>query len=255
MAEDNIQKQEELLADENYREMIEAWVFYGRKKSKTHPRMKVNVLGNRNGIEIINLLKTRESLDNALAFLKSKLMDGKTVLFVATQPPASDVKELAAEFGYPAVISRWLGGTLTNNKVIMGRIEYYRKLKSDFEKGALDKYTKKERLGIEREIGRMSEIFSGLDTFQGLPDIILAIDSKLHQIAVRESKHVKVPVIAFVNTDANPDEVEYPVYGNNKAKISINWFLGKVREVLAETKAARAQAAAEKKAAAEQAAK
>lgn len=239
-----IQKQEELSANPEFKEMIDAGVFYGRKKSKTHPRMKQFILGNRSGIEIINLLKTKELLEKALNFLKEKAASGAPMLFVATQPPAEDAAKAAAELGIPTVGVRWLGGTLTNFKVIQSRIEYFRKLKSDWEKGALEKYTKKERLGIERELKRLQELFSGLESMTALPEVMVMIDANLHHTALKEAKHMNIPVVAFVNTDSDPLGIDYPVVGNARAKTSIDWFMSKVKDVLAEAKAARAAQAA-----------
>lgn len=233
-------KPEEVYTDESLKELIDAGVFYGRKKSKTHPRMKQFILSNRNGIELINLEKTKEQLEAAMNFLSSKVGQGAKVLFVATQPPAAGVVALASEFGYPYVDRRWLGGTLTNLRVITGRLDYFRKLKNDVEKNLLDKYTKKERLGLEKELERMKEVMTGLEVLHGMPDLMVVIDPNLHATAVAEAKHMKVPVIAFMNTDSDPDGVEFPVVGNNKATTSINWFLEKVREAVKASKTAAA---------------
>jgi small subunit ribosomal protein S2 len=240
-----IQKQEELVSDPEFRAMIDAGVFYGRKKSKTHPRMKPYVLGNRNGIEIINLLKTKEFLEKALNFLKEKATGGANMLFVATQPQAESVAKTAAELGIPAVSVRWLGGTLTNFRVIQSRIEYFRKLKSDQEKGELEKYTKKERLKIGRELNRLKELFSGMENMNALPEVLVMIDTNVHRTAVREARRMKIPVVALISTDADPAEVDYPVFGNTRAKASIDWFISKIKEALTEAKsrmAAQAQA-------------
>lgn len=237
MAEELIlQKQEELLADPAFKEMIEAGVFYGRKKSKTHPRMKQFILGNRNGIEIINLLKTKEMLEAALNSLKEKAASGAPILFIATQPPAENAVKVALEMGIPAVGVRWLGGTLTNFKVIQSRIEYFKKLKSDWESGSFEKYTKKERLRIERELRRLEELFSSLENMTVLPEILIMIDANLHRTAVREARRMKIPVVAFTNTDSDPAEIDWPVLGNTRAKTSIDWFMSKIKEVLAEAK-------------------
>lgn len=224
-------------ANPEFKEMINAGVFYGRKKSKTHPKMKPYILGNRNGIEIVNLLKTKELLEKALNFLKEKAAAGAPMLFVATQPPAEDAVKLAAELGMPVVAVRWLGGALTNFKVIKSRIEYFRKLKSDWGKGALDKYTKKERLGIERELRRLQELFSGLENMAALPEVVIMIDANLHRTALREARRMNIPVVALTNTDGDPTDIDWPVVGNTRAKASINWFMSKIKEVLTEAKA------------------
>lgn len=235
MTEDSaVQRQEELAIDPEFKEMIDAGVFYGRKKSKTHPRMKPYILGNRNGIEIINLLKTKEFLGAALEFLKEKAAGGAKFLFVATQPPALAVKETAKELEIPAVTSRWLGGMLTNFQVIYSRLEYFRRLKSNWEKGEFEKYTKKERLNIEREMRRLEELFAGLENLVSLPEVVIIIDTNLHRTACKEARRVGIPVVAFINTDGDPTEVDYPVAGNTRSRASIEWFIGKVKGAILE---------------------
>jgi small subunit ribosomal protein S2 len=247
--------QEDAALDEAAKAMVDAGVFYGRKRSKTNPRMKPYIAGNRNEIEIINIQQTEECLGKALAFLKEQVAKGGVVLFVGTQPPARGIEELAREFGFPVVTRRWIGGTLTNFKIISKRIEYFKKLRTDWEKQAFEHYTKKERVGIERELGRLTELLAGLDTLSALPAVLLVIDPNVHQAAVREARLLKIPIVSLVSTDGDPDLVDYPVPGNNKSQLSINWFLGEVRKALAEGRQAfaAAKAAAEKAAAEKQA--
>ncbi|MFH1246470.1 MAG: 30S ribosomal protein S2, partial [Candidatus Liptonbacteria bacterium] len=126
--------QEELFTDPAFKEMVDAGLFYGRKRSRTNPRMKPFILTNRNEIEIINLTKTQEGLDKAVQFLSDKVQVGGMVLIIGTQPPAEGAKAFAEEFGFPYVNSRWLGGTLTNFRIISNRIDHYKKLKADWAK-------------------------------------------------------------------------------------------------------------------------
>ncbi len=224
------------------REMIEAGVFYGRKKSKTHPKMKQYVLMNRGGIEVVNLAKTAEALEKALDFLKEKVRNGGVVLLVATQPAAEEgVRRLVARFNLSYVTDRWAGGTITNFKVLSKRVEYFKKLRGDFASGALEKYTKKERLGLEREMRRLKELFGGLENLTKEPDVLVTVDPNLHHTAVREANHAKIPVIALANVDANPDVIDYLVPGNDKARKSINWFLEKIEGAIAEGMAGRTE--------------
>lgn len=242
---------EEVYLDPTYKEMADVGVFYGRKSSKTNPKMKPYILGNRNEIEIINLAKTKEILEKAVVFLAEKVKAGGQALLVGTQPAAQGVADLAKELNLPLVANRWIGGTLTNFKVISTRIEYFKKLKADMAAGHLEKYTKKERLEFERDIKRYEETMGGLENMPSLPATVIIIDTNVHMTAVREAKLLKIPVIGFMNTDSDPDMVTYPVVGNTKARQSINWFLGKVKEAVAEAMSARTRAqaeAAEKKA-------
>jgi len=232
--------QTNLYPGEASREMIEAGVFYGLRSSKTHPRMRQYVLASRGGIDIINLLKTAEKLEKALGFLKEVVKNGGLVLLVGTQPAAEEsVLELAKKFGLPYARERWPGGILTNFKVISKRIEYFQKLKADFAAGAFLKYTKKERLGVEREIERLRELFEGLENLTREPNALLIIDPVLHRTAVREANRLKIPVIALSNLDADPNEVECLVPGNDSSRTSINWFLGKIETAISEGTSAR----------------
>ncbi len=217
--------------------MVDAGVFYGRKRSRTHPRMKRFILSNRNEIEIIDLAKTKELLETAQEFIRETMKKRGNILFVGTQPAAvSGVTELAKAFDLPYVTTRWLGGMMTNFRVIGKRIEHYLKLKNDWQNKAFEAYTKKERVGIERELNKLEELFFGLSNFKGLPAALIIIDPNLHMTAVREAKHLRIPVVSFVNTDSDPELVQYPVVGNNKAKMSIDWFLRHLREAFEEGK-------------------
>ncbi|HEY4526147.1 MAG TPA: 30S ribosomal protein S2 [Candidatus Paceibacterota bacterium] len=233
MTEDQtVAKIEEIFADPAFKDMVEAGVYYGRKKSKTHPRMKQFTLGNRNGIEMINLIKTKELLDEALKVIEDRVKNGGNLLIVATQPQAEGVVALAGEFGFPVVNKRWLGGTLTNSRIILTRIDHFKKLRNDLAQGLLEKYTKKERLGFEKEVNKTKELLGGLESYDGRPALMLVIDPNMHMTAVREARHMRVPVVGFSNTDVDPDMVDYLVLGNNKARAGVNWFLDKIKEAV-----------------------
>lgn len=212
------------------KEMIEAGVFFGRKKSHTHPKMKPYILHNRNGIEIINLHKTLEVWKDAEKFLESVVARGGAAMLVVTQPAFEDLASaVAKEMEIAHVVKRWLGGALTNFRVISKRTDYFKRLKTELATGGFDKYTKKEKLEIEKEKNRMTDLFGGLESLTKIPDVLIIIDATMHSTAVREAKHSRIPVIAFVNVDSDPDELAYPVVGNNKGRASVNWFLDKVK--------------------------
>ncbi len=231
------------------KELADIGVFIGRKKSKTHPRMRPYILATRNEVEIINLQKTMDGLNNALGFVKEKTRSlpapdraggqagGGKFMIVGTQPHAAEaVAGFAKEFGIPYVNVRWLGGLITNFKVISKRIDYYKKLKSEFKSGAMQKYTKKEQLGFEKELKRLDELFGGLENYSELPGLLIVIDPSQHAAAIREAKRAGIPIVAYVNTDCDPEVVEYPVVGNTKARASVSWFLGKLGEAIKEGK-------------------
>ncbi len=229
---------------EGSREMMDAGVFYGRKKSKTNPKMRPFVLANRGGIEIINLQKTEEMMDAAAAFIKERSRNNGLVLLVGTQPAANaGISALAAQFNMPYVTTRWVGGTLTNFHIINKRVEHFKKLRTDLASGALEKYTKKERLDMEKEMKRLEELMGGLENLTKEPDVVVVIDPILHHTAINEANTKKIPVVALANVDADPDKIAYPVPGNDKAKKSIEWFIERVGRAYEEGVKLRAVAA------------
>lgn len=212
---------------EMLQEMVKAGVFYGRKKSKTNPRMKPYIFTARNAMEIIDLGLTAETLQRATKFL-NELFAAKPqarILIVGTEPGAREaVHTLAAAFKFPYVVGRWIGGTLTNFKTITDRINYFKSLKANKASGGLEKYTKKERLMFDRQIERMDRIFSGIESMTELPQALLVFNAKLHDAAVREARLLKIPIVAVVNTDTNPQGIEFPIPANDSAKTSIAWI-------------------------------
>jgi len=238
----NIEEKEDLIPEdvpaenlETIREMMKAGLMYGHKKSKTNPKFRRYIYANRNGIEIIDLAHTFSALETAIEFLKNQLKEGKSILLVATQPAAKEaVENLAKKFNFSCINERWIGGLLTNFKVISQRLEYFKKIQSDLEKGEFDKYTKKERVMINRNIFRMRKIFTGLENLTRLPDIIFVIDPSLkgHTTAIREAKRVKIPVMAILDSDDDPDLVNFPIPANDHAKMSIDWMINKIIEKL-----------------------
>jgi small subunit ribosomal protein S2 len=220
-------------------EMMKVGLFWGHKKSKTHPRMKPFVYTTRNGVEIIDIVKTLEALEKSLAFIKSKVTDGGAVILVGTTPVAKQVvKEYAEKMNFPYVVERWLGGTLTNFKTLSKRIAYFKKLKSDRASGKLEKYTKKERLDFDREIAKLTTAFSGTENMETLPQVMFVIDAAHNMIAVNEARKMKIPVVAIVNTDINPEIFDYPVPCNDRTKEGIRWIMEKLAVAVAEAKSA-----------------
>ncbi len=213
--------------------MAKAGVMYGHKKSKTHPKMKPFLGGRKNEIELLSPEATLETLAKAVEFLKEKKKDGGFALVVGTLPAHQQaVKTLAEELNFPFVISRWLGDTLTNFKIIRERFLYYSDLKSKLEKGELSKYTKKEQLDFSNQVKKMSQFFDGLANLTRIPDALLIVDINEHSTALREAKRISVPVVALVDSNDDPTAVAYPIIANDHAKASIDWVLGKIKEEL-----------------------
>lgn len=218
-------------------EIVKAGVLYGRKKTKTNPRMRAFIYTTRNGIEIIDVIETLELIEKAASFLKEAVKRGGLLLFVGATPAAKELTaQVGKKLGYPYITERWLGGTLTNFKTIHQRLEYYLKLKSDLESGKLDKYTKKERVKFSKEIDRLTKLFSGLENLKALPSALLVIGSSSHLTAVREARRMKIPIVGLISTDADPDLIDYPVPGNDRARSSIAWVLEKFKQAIEEAK-------------------
>jgi small subunit ribosomal protein S2 len=232
--------------------MIEAGVFYGRKKSKTNPKMRQFVFGNRGGVDVINLQKTEEMLATAVGFIKEKARNNGLFLFVGTEPAAeAAILAIANEFGMPYVTLRWIGGTITNFKIISKRVEHLKKVRNDLATGALDKYTKKERLEMDKEVHRLEQLMGGIESMQREPDVLVVVNPVIHSAAVREAKRKKIPIVALANMDADPDDIDYCVPGNDKAKTSIVWFLKNIEAAIKEGISKRVAPTAEGKAVSE----
>ena len=216
---------------EAVKEMMRAGLMYGHRKAKTNPKFKQYIYGARNGVEIIDLSQTITALAKAAEFLKSQIKEGKLVLVVATQAAAKDAVDLLAEkFKFSRIYERWAGGLLTNFGVISKRIEYLKRIEADLQSGKLDKYTKKEKVMINREIERMKKLFGGLRDLTRLPDLLFVIDPSIkgHTTAIHEAKITKVPIMAILDSDDDPTVVEWPIPANDHSKMSIDWVINKI---------------------------
>ncbi len=218
------------------KEMAEKGVIFGRRMSKTHPEMKKHISGSRNNIVLINLDSAIASLGRASDFLREKIKSGGKVLFIGCLPAAKEsVEEVAIKFECPYVVNRWLGGLLTNFKVLRKRIDYFLDLKKKRDSGELEKYTKKERIKLNKEIERMGLMFKGMEKMEKIPDVIFAVNIREHSTAIREARRLGISIAAVVNTDADPRLVDYPIFANDNAKSSIAYILGKITEEINRT--------------------
>lgn len=207
-------------------EMAENGLLYGLNKSKTHPKMRPYIYATRSGVEVINLELSIKMLHSAAEFLKSVSASGKSILIVGTSPAAKvAVKEIAEKTGCSYVNERWLGGTLTNFKAISERIKHYNKLLADKESGALNKYTKKERVLLDKQMEKMRLLFEGISKMTEIPGALFILDLHDNVIASREAKEVGIPVIALTNTDLDPTSVNYAIPCNNRLENGIRWIL------------------------------
>lgn len=233
------------ISEEIARDMIQSGVIFGHKRSKTHPKMKRFVSGTKNEIELMNPAASWETLGDALAFLEEVAAKGGIVLFAATTAPAKrTIEAFAKEFSFPYVVTRWLGGTLTNFSVIKKRILHYENLKDKKAKGALEKYTKKEQHDFAEEIGKLSKFFDGLSLLKQLPQAVFVVDAEAHDTAVREAKKLGIPVVAIVDTNDDPSKIDHPILASDHSVKSVQWVMQKVGEALSRGKTAAKAAAA-----------
>ncbi len=218
-------------------EMMRAGLIYGRKKSKTSPKMKSFIFTFRNGVALFDLSRTLEQLEKAIEFLKGIIQKGGRILIVGTQPAARDlVKAFAEELKQLYVNERWLGGMITNFKTIGARIEYFKKLKIDREAGRHDKYTKKEKLLLSREIDKLTMFFAGVEEMSQLPAAMFIVDAVVHETALREARKSKIPVVALMNSDSDPELAQYPIPANSGARPGIVWMLERLKQELKNVK-------------------
>jgi small subunit ribosomal protein S2 len=225
--------------------LIEAGVFYGQSHARTNPKMKPYILTSKGGVEVINLAETIIALHEACAIIKAKLAAGGEAIIVGTTPAGkSIVRALGEKLGVPYVAERWLGGTITNFKVINNRIRYFRKLKADAESGALDKYTKKERVNFNREINKLTKLFSGIESMDKLPAVVIIFGlGGKNMTPAREAKRSGITSVAFVNTAADPDYVDYPIPANDRSQKSLELLATYIENAIKEGKAEHARQA------------
>jgi len=209
--------------------MFSAGAHFGLGRSRRHPTVAPFIFGTKNRTDIFDLEKTEKTLEAAKAFVNTLGKEGKTILFVGGKKEASAlVKTVAMSLNMPYVEARWIGGTLTNFGNIRKRIERYEKLVSDREKGELAKYTKRERMLIDREIAKLERMFLGIVSLKKMPELLFLVDPRKEQNAIGEAAHAKIPVMALASSDCNISEVKFPIVGNDAAKASINFFLNEI---------------------------
>lgn len=217
-------------------EMFKVGAQYAYSKSRRHPTSKGYIFGVKNRVEIFDLEKTSEALGKALGFVKELASEKKTILFVGGKNEAKEaIKEAASALKMPYVAGRWIGGTLTNFVEIQKRISKYEDLTEKKEKGELSKFTKKERLLIDRDIEDLETKFGGIISMKKLPQALFVVDSKQEKIAVEEAKMSGIPVIALSNSDCDLGEVNYPIPGNDSNLSSIKFFVEEVRKAYEES--------------------
>ena len=222
------------------KELLEAGVHFGHQTKRWNPKMKPYIFGARNGIYIIDLQKTVRYFKSAYSFVKESVMDGNTVLFVGTKKQAQDsVAEEASRCGMYYVNQRWLGGMLTNFSTVKQSIDRLKKIDTMFEDGTIEAYPKKERLLLEKDRTKLQKILGGIKGMSKLPGVMFVIDPKNEEIAIQEANKLGIKVVAIVDTNCDPDPIDYVIPGNDDAIRAIRLLSAKMADAVIEGGQAR----------------
>jgi small subunit ribosomal protein S2 len=217
------------------KELLEAGVHFGHQTKRWNPRMKEYIFGERNGIYIIDLQKTLKMFKEASKFVQDLAADGRIVLFVGTKRQAQDaIAEEAGRAGMFYVNQRWLGGLLTNWVTVQKSVKRLKELDEMATDGRYELLPKKEVIKLERERKHLQANLAGIKNMSRLPDAIFVIDSNKEQIAVREARKLGIPVVAVVDTNCDPSEVDYVIPGNDDALRAIRLFASKISDSISE---------------------
>jgi len=220
--------------------LLESGVHFGHRTNKWNPKMSQYIFTERNGIHIIDLQQTVKLLDDAFNKVRDTVAAGGTILFVGTKRQAQEtIQEEAERCGMPYVNQRWLGGTLTNWVTIQQRIVELTRLEKLFETGEINQLTKKEGLLIQREITRLQTRLSGVRNMKALPDLLFVIDIEREDTAVREANVKGIPVIALVDTNCSPSDIDYVIPSNDDAIRAIKLLVGRMADAVIEGKMMR----------------
>ena len=221
-------------------ELLEAGVHFGHKTQQWNPKMKKYIFGERNGIYILDLQKTTELLDQAYELVRDYAARGRNVVFVGTKKQASEiVAEEAKRGGAYYINRRWLGGMLTNFETIRGRINKLRELESLKESGHFERLPKKEVAVLTRQLEKLEKTLGGIKEMRGMPDLLFVIDQKKELIAIQEANKMNIPIIALVDTNGDPSDVNIVIPGNDDAIRSIKLIVSKMVDAILEGKAIR----------------
>ena len=239
-------------------ELLDAGLHFGHQTKRWNPKMKRYIHGSKNGIYIIDLNKTLSQLELAKTFLKETVLRGEKVLFVGTKKQARELfEEAASEANQPYVIHRWLGGMLTNNKTIRSSVARMRDLQKMEEDGSMSKLPKKEVSVLRRELNKLERNLTGISDMERKPGALFVVDLKREHLALAEAKRLNIPVVALVDTNADPDLVDYPIPGNDDSVRSVGFICDQLAEIIKEANAeyeakAKAEREAREKAAEEE---
>ncbi len=214
-------------------EMLKAGVHFGHRTSRKNPKMDTFIFTSRNNVHIIDLEKSREKLKQALEFLSELKKNKGIIIFVGTKVSAKQiVEDSAKQVKMPYVNERWIGGTLTNFRVISNRLDYFRDLEKKRESNELKKYTKKEQHEFNVELQKLERQFGGIKNLSKRPDALLIVDTYKEKLAVKEARMKSIPVVGLCDTNADPSLIDYPIPTNDDAISSLMLILGTIVKVL-----------------------
>ncbi|OGC93221.1 30S ribosomal protein S2 [Candidatus Amesbacteria bacterium RIFCSPLOWO2_01_FULL_49_25] len=236
------------MAEVTLKDLLEAGAHFGHQARRWNPAMAKYIYGKRGGIHIFDLVQTKKGLDEAVEFVKKLTGEGKVILFVGTKrQAAATVKAAAERVGMPYLSVRWIGGLLTNWAQMEKRIRKMFDMKDKREKGEYKKYTKREQILIDREIAKLEKFFGGVAKMGKLPSALFVVDSHREEVAVREAVRMGIPVVALVDSNADPNLTDYVIPGNDDAVKSVELVVGAVADAIAESKSVRVEEQEEKK--------
>jgi small subunit ribosomal protein S2 len=219
------------------KQLLEAGAHFGHQTGHWHPRMKSYIYTQRNGIHIIDLEQTATMLDRACAYVRDLISNSGTILFVGTKRQAQEaIEEEAKRCGMYYVNQRWLGGMLTNFTTIQSRIDYLVRLEDKKDRGELDYLPKKEKMKVEKEIARLNRLMGGFKEMVSLPGALFIVDPCKEKIALSEAKKAGVPVVAIVDTDCDPTNIDYPIPSNDDAIKAIKFVCSMISNAVLQGK-------------------
>ncbi len=217
------------------KQLLEAGVHFGHQTRRWNPKMAPYIFTERNGIYIIDLQKTVKMIDEAYDFIKDTVADGKSILFVGTKKQAQDaIKEEAERCGMFYVNQRWLGGLMTNNKTIQKRIDFLADMERMEEDGTLELLPKKEVAQLRVKRDKLEKFLGGIKQMKDLPGAIFVVDPKKERIAVAEARKLDIPIIAIVDTNCDPEEIDYVIPGNDDAIRAVRLLVGRMADAVIE---------------------
>lgn len=227
------------------KELLEAGVHFGHQVKRWNPKMKKYIFGERNGIYIIDLQKTLKGIEHAYKYVRDVSAKGQSILFVGTKKQAQDaIQEEAQKAGAFHINQRWLGGMLTNFSTIKKSISRLKNIEKMKEDGTYDALSKKEVASLEKERIKLDKNLSGIKDMQGIPGVIFIIDPKKEKIAIAEARKLSIPIVAVVDTNCDPDEVDYVIPGNDDAIRAIKLITSKMANAFTEGREIAAKAVA-----------